>query len=101
MPDLPDLRIVATDFLAHGAVFLILAFLLVYGSLRQYTFLILKNNAFIYTFLFCSLLGMLIEIIQAFVPKRSADPFDFLADIIGIIVGLLFFKLFNKLYLKL
>lgn len=34
-----------------------------------------------------SLLGLLLEICQAFVPYRSADPWDWVADTVGAVLG--------------
>ncbi|HEX2022252.1 MAG TPA: VanZ family protein [Candidatus Thermoplasmatota archaeon] len=33
--------------------------------------------------------GFLVEVVQSYVPGRGADPFDFVADAVGVGVGLL------------
>jgi VanZ family protein len=31
--------------------------------------------------------GLAIEVLQSFTPNRSADPWDFIADVVGILLG--------------
>lgn len=40
---------------------------------------------------FCFLYGLSIEILQHFLPHRSFDPFDMLANAVGIVIGAMFF----------
>jgi VanZ family protein len=52
-------------------------------------------------FVFCFLYGFLIEILQYFLPHRSFDPFDMLANTLGICSGLVFFaRLYPKAFVS-
>ena len=83
---LPEVGFIATDKLLHTAVFGGLSLL----AARALNWLrasdsIAKKLAL--GALVSSMLGLLLEICQAFVPFRSADPFDWLADTIGAILA--------------
>jgi VanZ family protein len=82
MRELPELGFVPTDKLLHAAAFAGLAFLLfraaVFGIPRATAHRQLLWGAF-----GASALGALLEVCQAFVPYRSADPLDWVADTVG------------------
>ena len=44
--------------------------------------------------------GILIEIVQRFLPYRSFEYLDIFADFVGIIAGLMIIKIFKNLYPK-
>ena len=44
--------------------------------------------------------GILIEIVQRFLPYRSFEYLDIFADFVGIIAGLIIIKIFKNLYPK-
>ncbi len=46
-------------------------------------------------------LGILIEIIQSFVPYRQTEFLDVVADTVGLIIGFVLIKLWNKFLYKL
>jgi hypothetical protein len=91
MGELPEVGFVPTDKLLHTAAFGGLALLLVravrfsWPSTSPGQRLLLGGVG-------SSVLGALLEVCQAFVPYRSADPFDWLADSVGaaLAMGLLF-----------
>ncbi len=61
----------------------------------------LKENLLrkdIYTLTICLVYALFDEIHQMFIPGRSCDPYDLIADFAGTLMGLLFFRL---LYQKL
>ncbi len=45
----------------------------------------------------CALYGGFIEIVQLFIPFRSADPVDFIFDVGGALAGLALFLLWRKI----
>ena len=50
---------------------------------------------------FCFLYGFLIEVLQHFLPHRSFDPFDMLANIVGISLGtLIFVRMYSKAFVS-
>ena len=82
MRALPEVGFVPTDKLLHAAVFGGLA-LLIARAVRFW-----RTRASLWTCLWlgalgASLLGALLEVCQLFVPYRSADPLDWLADTVG------------------
>ena len=46
----------------------------------------------------CTLYGVLIEIIQDFIPWRGFDYFDMVADFSGALIGVLLYKLFTGIF---
>ncbi len=82
MRELPEVGFVPTDKLLHAAVFGGLALLL--G--RAVRFLVAQPSLFKCLWLGAlgsSAVGALLEVCQAFVPYRSADPWDWVADTVG------------------
>jgi len=78
----------------HIIEFGVLGFLL---SLGFFTFSLSFKNKFILVFTIGSLLAVLDEIHQFFVPMRTMEAFDLAADILGIGLG---FFIFNYIYKK-
>ena len=85
-PYLPGL-----DKLAHFAVYALLAFL----AARAFATMPFPDQARVVPWAaasFAALYGISDEIHQSFVPGRSADAWDWGADVFGAIVGALFFR---------
>ena len=78
MRELPQVGVVPTDKLLHAAVFGGLALLLA----RAVRFSVAHAPLLVGAF-GASALGALLEICQAFVPYRSADLWDWVADTVG------------------
>jgi VanZ family protein len=80
--DLPETGFVPTDKLLHTLAFGGLALLLARAAhwLKPPASLARKLLS---AALGSSLLGLLLELCQAFVPYRSADPWDWVADTVG------------------
>jgi VanZ family protein len=80
---LPDLPILRLDKLIHFGVYFMLA-LLTFRALRHQTrFAFLSRHSLSFTVLIIILYGATDEVHQYFVPGRSADVFDLLADTVG------------------
>ena len=86
MGELPELGFVATDKLLHALVFGGLALLLA-RALLWLKPASTTNNQLIFGALGSSALGLVLELCQACVPYRSADPADWLADTIGALLA--------------
>jgi len=83
---LPEVGFVASDKLLHAAAFGGLAVLLARAAhwLRARASIVKK---LVLGGLGSSLLGLSLELCQAFVPYRSADPWDWVADSIGALLA--------------
>jgi VanZ family protein len=91
MRELPELGLVPTDKLLHTGAFGGLAFLLARAA-RFFMPTSSLTKQLLVGGLGASVLGALLEVCQAFVPYRSADPWDWVADTVGaaLAVGVLF-----------
>jgi VanZ family protein len=94
--ELPEVHIFQVDKLVHFFFFSVLMVLTSYGI---YKFNFLKKTilgpvlvGFIYSFG----LGILIEILQQYVPGRSFSYADMLANSIGVGMGYVFFRIIRK-----
>ena len=79
------------DKVAHGSIFFVLSFLSFHSLGRQYGLLTLVALA-------C--FGLLIEVIQYFLPWRSFSWMDWVADISGILAYELIHRLKRAFYLR-
>ena len=77
-----------SDKVAHFAAFFVLSFLF----LLAYRF----SNPILTSLLFLSLFGLGIEVIQYFLPYRSFNLFDFVADILGVLFGAVLYRVFLR-----
>jgi VanZ family protein len=77
------------DKLCHFTAYAIFSFILAV-FFRFYT-TISNKKLFFSTLIIISLFGGIIEIVQYFLPTRSADFVDFIVNILGGIVGLVLF----------
>ena len=82
MAALPEVGLVPTDKLLHAAAFGGLSFLLVRAA-RYFTPSAPVLKLLLVGGFGASALGALLEVCQAFVPYRSADPWDWVADTVG------------------
>jgi VanZ family protein len=97
--DMPEVSLwdLLFDKAAHSFVFAILSFLLVVGFIKQGRFHQLKFEPIRYSLIFSIGYGVLIEIVQGFVPGRSLDWKDMLADASGALIGILLFYVVYKI----
>ena len=72
------------DKIIHFLIYTLLAFLAI-NTFR----LKARKNCYIKVFLYCFFVGSLIECIQYFLPFRSFEGFDILANSAGSVVGIL------------
>lgn len=97
---LPKITFNSSDKILHMIEFFILGWLLVrafhFGSLESISRKLLMVSIFIGI-----LYGASDEIHQYFVPARSSDIFDWLADCIGVILGALAYQRFHRIERKL
>ncbi|GJQ64459.1 MAG: teicoplanin resistance protein VanZ [Melioribacteraceae bacterium] len=84
---LPKLFITFGDKLKHFAAYLILAILLSITLRLQNKYPRLKDEYVKYTVVISSIYGIFDEIHQIFIPGRSFDLLDYVADLAGIALG--------------
>jgi len=83
--NVPDLGFSAQDKLAHAIEYAILGWLLIRALLFQQN-LKIRKNALRIALVIGSCYGISDEIHQAFVPGRSGDVGDIIADILGVFI---------------
>jgi VanZ family protein len=93
--DLPDLGI--SDKIEHFSAFFILAVLINLTLIYQRKSYLLFRYAIIATIIITLSYGAIDEIHQLFIPGRSADFRDWLADSSGVIMGVFFLNLLKNL----
>lgn len=107
--ELPKVEIISFDKVVHMGVFGVLAGLCYISLLNIHSRNILTNNIYLSAGILSIIYGATDEIHQYFVPNRSSEVQDWLADVVGIIIASLViryflskrFKLFSKsVYLK-
>ncbi|HEX8549050.1 MAG TPA: VanZ family protein [Cytophagaceae bacterium] len=84
------------DKLVHISIFLGLVYLLIKGLKRKPSSGWATRYAIIFSLLLGTLYGALIEVIQQFIPDRSFEYLDMLANTLGCIAGAFIFSLQNK-----
>ena len=93
----PDLTLFDYDKLGHAGIFLIQSYLLIMGFYKKSPG---REGIHKYAIIGCTLAilyGFLIEFMQNFIPGRSMEVYDAVANIIGSFFGLVLFYFHNKL----
>lgn len=86
--NMPKTTILSFDKIAHFGIFCMLFLLLAVGFTKQYTFRPLKKKPVEFAFALSVAYGVVIEIIQIFIPGRSFELLDVVANSIGVGLGL-------------
>ena len=87
-PDVQFLNIPYFDKIAHTGIFAVLSFLMARGIVKQQNAVINFKSAFFITLPTTVFYGGLIEYLQNFVPGRSVELFDLIANFTGVLLGL-------------
>jgi VanZ family protein len=77
-----------SDKLVHFAAFFVLSILLLFA----YKF----TKPFFMTSLLMAVFGIVIEVLQIYVPYRTFDVYDFLADMLGVMTALILFQILGQ-----
>lgn len=77
-----------SDKIKHFGAYFGLAFLLTFALYLQKKYKSISKHSYIFAFLFVTFYGLFDEIHQIFIPGRSFDWWDLVADSIGSIVGI-------------
>ena len=92
--NLPKARVENLDKVLHTTLFFLFAFSSIIGFIKQSQFPKLHFDAVKYVVGISSVMAFSTEIIQHFfIPRRSFDVFDIVADLIGITLAFSFFLL--------
>ncbi|MBC7696714.1 MAG: VanZ family protein [Burkholderiales bacterium] len=75
------------DMLIHGSYYLLLTLLLRYFVFKQTNIFLFAGILFL-----CSLV---LEVLQAYIPKRSLTVLDMLSNFMGIVLGVVLFRIFE------
>jgi VanZ family protein len=95
--DVPIPRLPGLDKIAHVAIFAIYVLLTAWGFFRQKTFYRMQQYALPLAIAMGLFLGMATEWIQhAFVPHRSGDVYDVIADALGCLLASLLFLVYRN-----
>ena len=94
-------NVVTWDFLhfdkvIHIGMFGILTFLLIIGFKKQFRYMNLRYYAIRASLGIAFLYGVLVEIVQEYVPNRGFQLGDILADAVGCFLAYILFKLIYK-----
>jgi VanZ family protein len=84
------------DKFAHMMVFAILSFLMIIGFVKQYTYRILKEEAVKYALVISVSYGIILEVLQHFIPNRTVELYDIIANTMGCFIGYGLFYLVYK-----
>jgi VanZ family protein len=96
---LPELGFELNDKFIHAGVyfFAYILFYLSFSNIRKES--VISGNPLVFSLIFTNFYAILDEFHQAFVPNRSADFFDFIADFAGSLLGLIFILVYQN-YIK-
>lgn len=99
--DLPNFELIGFDKLVHFGVYGLLVILCYLSIIHQSKVFTFSKNPFIWSVIITSFYGMTDEFHQYFVPNRSCELQDWVADFIGALIGVFFIKWILKKYFKL
>jgi len=96
LESLPSVRL--GDKFEHFLAFFVLGFFLYLNFLFQNKIKLFQKYPFTFTLLLCAAYGAFDELHQLFIPGRSAEFIDWIADFLGAIAGISLAFLTNKLF---
>lgn len=96
---LPEVGIFQIDKLVHFFVFGLLMFLSAYGLFRIVKAANSTMNVVTVGAIYSIGLGLLVEVLQLFVPNRSFSVADVIANTIGTVIGYVVFKYYRRKFM--
>ena len=87
----------AMDKIIHLGIYLVLCEMLIVGFTKQYQIRTFKYQPVAWAIVISALFGICLEVVQYFLPYRSFDIYDMLANVIGTFCGWLVFMIVYKL----
>jgi VanZ family protein len=94
----PDIKLFVTfdDLVKHTIAYCIFGFFIARALNNQTRYLKLRQKLFLFTFLIGTLYGISDEFHQYFVPGRSSEILDVVADSVGTILGFIVFHFWRN-----
>ena len=92
-----SINVVGMDKFIHTGIYALLCLQLIVGFSKQHSFRLLKFNPVIGAVIVSATYGILLEFVQYFIPERSFDIYDMLANALGAFIGWLVFLVIYKL----
>lgn len=80
------------DKLFHIGAYGLLSFILYFALYFQNKIILLKKYPGIFTFMFTAVIGSINELFQIFIPARTLNVLDILANLIGILLTIFIIK---------
>ena len=102
LPSPPDIKLSVTneDLIKHAIAYAVFGFFIARALFFQHSLVGLRKRYLIFAIIFGILYGISDEFHQLFVPGRSSEVRDALADAVGVIIGTLLFYLNRRRLLK-
>lgn len=94
--ELPKVEFISADKLIHMGVYGLLTALCYVSLIHSEKQNIFSSKPILWSFIICTVYGASDEIHQYFVPNRSAEVQDWLADVGGVIMMILIIRYFLK-----
>ena len=88
----PTEKAFALDKLSHFAAFSVLSYFIYFILTYQDKIWFLKKHRTAFTIIFCLSVGASIEIVQLYMPNRSTNVFDMMANLCGILFTIFIIK---------
>ena len=95
---LPDVPIFGIDKIVHFFIFGLLMILSAFGLYKISRQENSIQSPVLISLLYSVLFGIMIEVIQQYVPNRSFSVYDIIANVIGVGLGYLTFNIWRKRY---
>ena len=95
--EIPEVNFFNFDKLIHVLIFGLLVLFLIVGFLKQYRVQSLRKYALSITPALVFLYSLSIEVLQIYIPGRSFDVYDLLANTVGCIAGIGMFYVIYRL----
>jgi VanZ family protein len=93
---LPDVPIFGIDKVVHFFIFGLLMILTAFGLYKISRQANSIQNPILISLLYSTLFGIMIEVIQPYVPNRSFSVYDIIANVIGVGLGYVAFNIWKR-----
>jgi VanZ family protein len=98
--ELPKVELIGFDKILHFGVYGLLVILCYISLTHQSKLALFSKSPYLWAVIITSIYGLTDEIHQYFVPNRSCEFQDWIADFIGALIGILLIKMVFKKYVK-
>ena len=92
----PKIEFELSDKIVHFCIYLVLLFAFYYSFNNQAKFLLINKYSLLFAFVFTSLYGASDEFHQYFVPGRTCEFNDWVANVTGALFGIVIILIYKK-----